>query len=173
MSKEYRRCFGCDRPLRPRRALLEDNPGTLREARKGLCLTCATNEDNPDKVLQDLERREKGNVSVGDLCEGECKRPLRLRRMKADEAPGTVAHYGLGKCRRCYHSEFTEDLTETTGEVLTGRSLRALQLPPAPPGLTWEEKVSRDWIEGMIANRRKRGIPVRGLPPQTLGVKAA
>lgn len=173
MKHEYRQCFGCDRPLRPRGALLVDNPGTLREARKGLCLTCVTNEDNPDKVLQDLERRERDSISVGDLCKGKCKRPLRLRSMSAREAPGTIRHYGLGKCRKCSHSELSEALGESTGDVLTGRSLRALQLPPAPPGLTWEEKLSRGWLESMIANRRKRGIPSAGLPAETLGEVAA
>lgn len=36
------------------------------------------------------------------VCKGPCGRKLRAPAAKADDHPGSIAHYGLGYCKKCH-----------------------------------------------------------------------
>lgn len=167
MGQEYAQCFGCARPLRPRGASREEHPGTFSERKRGLCMSCAVHGEGNWK-----ERQSAVEVRIGDPCE-DCDRPMRPIGTKSALAPGTVLHYGRGKCKPCYLKVLAGDPGKAREERITSRAHRSLQLPPRPPNLTGEELYLRQWVEDMVTNRRRRGIPSAGQPVETLGEEAA
>jgi hypothetical protein len=80
-------CTTCERPMRPRTASAEENPGRVVYGGRGLCSGCSPSKQPPP-----------------DACQG-CKKPMRRRGRPPESAPGTVAHWANGLCRPCWRGQ--------------------------------------------------------------------
>lgn len=86
-------CAGtCGRELTARKS--PSISGYPREDRQGRCTPCYTRHLNNGGSVR------PASIRTGTPCQG-CGRPLRIKRTRAADAPGTVRQYTPGKCEPC------------------------------------------------------------------------
>lgn len=156
-------CAHCDRPMRPFRATVEDFPGTLYRASKDCCGSCK------NSLRKGRGAVKAGRFKDGMKCEG-CGYGLRPYGATLEEYPDTKQHSAGGRCKDCvkaYQEELNIVATQTSQPRKPRRRVNQLTIGPRPEGLSHKSLMHRLDLEGYIEKRRRRNVPMEGLPLET------
>jgi len=103
----------------------------------------------------------------------DCQRPLRPRGTPKKHHPGTLVHHAHGLCSKCYEKVRPNNERRPVGQREYERQLKGALLPERPKNLTGATLQLRRDIEQMILERRARGVPALGIPPEEWALTAA
>lgn len=140
MTQPPLNCVKCKKPFRPRGTSAKVYPNTALHAGKGQCTSCAA-----------TARRAKAA--------GGYHKPVLTPAQKKERAAK------LQKARNDKRSKGANKTNPKTGKRQYLSALRPMELGDYTPGEHRDVTNLRYWLE----ERRGRGIPVQGLPDNSLG----
>lgn len=96
-------CKRCNRPLRYKGEPLDENPGSVLHAARGLCKSCCI-KSAQDGTLENYATLPKHNGAWVPRNCPDCNRALRPYHGLLADFPDTVSMYGQGRCKRCFEA---------------------------------------------------------------------
>ena len=150
-------CASCGRPLRPRRTLIGDYPGTVVHVASGLCSRCHQHRDTRQLGIPTRQRMPK-------VCDS-CHVPLHPRQHPEKGAPGSVAYGGRGLCDACRSRQRKGRPPITPDERTRMGTRKYVDARPTlndTPVTVHGTTPTANALTAYLNRRRQRGIPTTG-----------